>query len=135
MNISSLFGLIGYPGQSHYCSSKFAVRGFSETIAMELEADGVFVASVHPGGVATAIARNAAFDGPDVSPDAKGELEKRFDKAAITTPEAAAGIILAGVAREDRRIVVGRDARFVSFVQRMLPQRYAGVLRRLLPSA
>ncbi len=135
VNISSLFGLIGYPGQSHYCSSKFAVRGFSETLAMELEADGVLVASVHPGGVATAIARNAAFDGPEVAADAKADLEKRFDKAAITSAKEAATIILSGVAREDRRIVVGRDAKFVSFVQRLLPQRYARVLGRLLPNA
>ncbi len=135
VNISSLFGLIGYPGQSHYCSSKFAVRGFSETLAMELEGEGVLVASVHPGGVATAIARNATFDGPDIPADARAELEKRFDRAAITSAEEAAEVILSGVARGERRIVVGRDAKFVSFVQRLLPQRYAGVLGRLLPNA
>lgn len=135
VNISSLFGLIGYPGQSHYCSSKFAVRGFSETIAMELEAEGILVASVHPGGVSTAIVRNAVFDGQGAAVDVRRELQARFDKAAITTPEQAAATILAGVAKGRRRIVVGRDARLVSFIQRLAPERYAAMLRRLLPDA
>jgi len=61
VNISSVFGFIGYAGQTHYCASKFAVRGFTETLAQELRGTGVGVCSVHPGGIATNIARNARF--------------------------------------------------------------------------
>ncbi len=133
VNISSLFGFIGYPGQAHYCASKFAVRGFSETIAAELAEKGVRVTSVHPGGVDTAIARSAVIDAlPADVKDAK-EIDARFKKAAITSPERAAEIILAGAAKGKRRVVVGRDAKLVSFVQRLFPETYAAKLKPLLP--
>jgi short-subunit dehydrogenase len=133
VNISSLFGFIGYPGQAHYCASKFAVRGFSETIASELEDKGVRVTSVHPGGVDTAIARSAAIDA--LPPDVKDprEIDERFRKAAITSPERAAEIILDGAARGKRRVVVGRDAKLVSFVQRLFPETYAAKIKAFLP--
>jgi len=52
-NISSIFGMIAFTGQAHYCASKFAVRGFTETLALEMEnaGTGVGVCCVHPGGV------------------------------------------------------------------------------------
>ena len=107
VNISSLFGLIGFKGQSHYCASKFAVRGFNETIAQELEEKGVRVTSVHPGGVGTNIARKAVVDElPEGAAD-RTVFEQRFDKAAITSPEKAAEIILNGTAKGKRRVVVG----------------------------
>lgn len=133
INISSLFGFIGYGGQAHYCASKFGVRGFSETIAQELAPKGVRVTSVHPGGVATSIARNAAVDAMPTQYQTRGEFEQRFDKAAITTAERAAEIILDGAARGRRRVVVGSDAKIVSFVQRLLPGSYGTILKRLLP--
>ena len=134
VNVSSLFGLIGYAGQTHYCASKFAVRGFNETLAQELKAKGVSVTSVHPGGVATSIARNATMDAlPDGLGD-RSEFEQRFDKAAITSARRAAKLILRGVAKKKRRVIVGRDAKLVSFVQRMFPERYAQLLSRLIPS-
>lgn len=133
VNISSLFGLIGYPGQTHYCASKFAVRGFSEALSVELKDQGVAVTSFHPGGVATNIVRNATVD---VLPDTIGdrsEAEANFDKAAITSAAKAAAIILNGAAKKKRRVIVGRDAKFISFVQRLFPQSYAKLLQRVTP--
>ncbi len=132
INISSLFGLIGFAGQTHYCASKFAVRGFNETLAQELEAKGVSVTSVHPGGVATNIARNAAMDALPDGVNNRGEFEQGFEKAAITSAEAAAKIILEGVAKKKRRVIVGRDAKIISLIQRMFPQSYAQKLSWLL---
>ncbi len=128
VNISSVFGLIGFEGQSHYCASKFAVRGFSETIAAELEEKGVRVVSVHPGGVATNIARNAQVD---KMPDGqeKGDFEQRFDEVAKTTPADAAQTILNGAAAGKRRVLIGGDARFISFVQRLFPTNYFRIIR------
>lgn len=128
VNISSLFGLIGYAGQSHYCASKFAVRGFSETIAAELEEHGVSVTSVHPGGVATAIARNAKVDALPAHAADKKKLEDEFDEVAKTSPEKAAEIILNGAAKRKRRVLVGNDAKVISFLQRMFPQSYHRLL-------
>jgi NAD(P)-dependent dehydrogenase (short-subunit alcohol dehydrogenase family) len=124
VNISSLFGLIGFSGQAHYCASKFAVRGFSETIAQELAEKGVRVTSVHPGGVDTSIVRNAEVDVLPSDMKEKGEMEQRFKKAAITTPERAAEIILTGTARGKRRVLVGGDAKMLSFIQRIFPDSY-----------
>ena len=134
VNISSLFGFIGYPGQSHYCASKFAVRGFSETIAQELEDAGVRVTSVHPGGVAMNIARNAALDALPPGMADKREAEDQFDKAAITSAAAAARIILEGAAKGRRRVVVGRDAKIVSFMQRLFPESHMKKLARFIPT-
>ncbi len=128
VNISSLFGLVGFPGQSHYCASKFAVRGFSETIGMELAETGVSVTSVHPGGVDTNITRNAAVDAMPYGVQSKDEINAQFKKAAITTPQRAAEIILEGAARGKRRVVVGPDAKRLSFIQRIFPQSYARLI-------
>jgi short-subunit dehydrogenase len=131
VNISSLFGLIGVPNNAHYCASKFAVRGFNESIAQELEEFGVRVTSVHPGGVKTNIARNAVVDVLPKGASSKAEVADRFDQIARTTAERAAEIILDGVAKGKRRVLVGADAKIISFIQRMLPQSYSLLLRPL----
>ena len=61
VNISSLFGLLAMPGQSAYNAAKFAVRGFTESLRQEMliAEHPVEVTCVHPGGIKTAIARNA----------------------------------------------------------------------------
>ncbi len=131
INICSLFGLIAVPGQTHYCSSKFAVRGFSEALASELEANGVRVTCVHPGGVATNIARNAAIDALPEGVASAADVAANFDKIAITSAQDAAEAILKGVAKGKRRVLVGRDARLLSFLQRLLPASYPKLLKLL----
>ena len=129
-NISSLFGLLGYAGQTHYCASKFAVRGFSETLAQELEGSGVTVTCVHPGGVKTNVARNAVADKLPDTGVTREEMDAQFDELAITTPEKAAQIILDGTAKGKRRIVVGKDAKIASFIQRLFPVAYPKILAK-----
>lgn len=130
-NISSLFGFIAYHGQAHYCASKFAVRGFTETLALEMEEaeTGVGVCCVHPGGVQTNVARNAVVDHmPDGT--SKSELDADFDDLAITPVDKAVQIILAGTAKRKKRIVVGSDAKIASFLQRLMPVRYQKILAK-----
>src|ERR1700731_1474079 len=94
INISSVFGLFSVPGQAAYNSAKFAVRGFTEALRQEmvLARHPVGVTTVHPGGIKTAIARNAtAAEGLEGS-----ELARAFDKLARTPPQKAARIILDG---------------------------------------
>ena len=64
VNVSSVFGLISVPSQSAYNAAKFAVRGFTDSLRMELEIEGanVSVTTIHPGGIKTNIARNARMD-------------------------------------------------------------------------
>ena len=131
INISSLFGLVAFPGQSHYCASKFAVRGFSETLSVELYESGVSVTSVHPGGVATNIVKNAVVDAPTGGINNETQFAKSFEKVAATSAEEAASQILNGAARRARRVVVGRDAKFLSILQRLFPTRYRDMMKRL----
>lgn len=134
INVSSIFGFIGVPGQTHYCASKFGVRGFSEALAAELEGEGVRVTSVHPGGVKTNIARNAEVDALKDG-DTKESVAERFESVAITTPEKAAEIIVKGAAKGARRVLVGPDAHAISVIQRLFPRRYLKVMRLISPRA
>lgn len=124
INVSSIFGHIGVPTQSAYCSAKHAVKGFNESIYYELEGTGVQIHSVHPGGVDTGIVRHGKHINTmsgDNDPDA---MQANFKQAAITTPERAAEIILEGVAKGKYRILVGKDAVWIDRLQRWMPNRW-----------
>lgn len=128
INISSLFGLISIPAQSTYNASKFAVRGYTEALRQELELSGapVSATSVHPGGIRTNIARDARVHDSMSSLGVK-DLERSrrsFEKMLSMPPEKAAEIILKGVQKNERRILVGNDARLLDLVQRLLPTTY-----------
>lgn len=127
-NISSIFGMIGYAGQTHYCASKFAVRGFSETLAQEVQEKGVRVSCVYPGGVATNVARNAKVDAMPEDAGSREEMDQQFDDLVRTSAERAAEIILEGTAKGKRRIMVGGDAKLVQLVQRLFPVSYPKML-------
>ena len=124
VNISSIFGIVGWPGQAHYCASKFGVRGFSESLSMEMMEHGVTVSCVHPGGVKTNVARNAVVDHLDRPGVTKKMMDDNFDKNTPTTPDRAAEIILEGTANGKQRIIVGPDAKFIQFWNRLFPTRY-----------
>lgn len=130
VNVSSLFGLMGMPGQTAYNASKFGVRGFSEALRMELLVAGhpVGVTTVHPGGIKTAIARNARTTaGHD-----QETVARMFDtKLARTTAEAAARTIVEGVLRDKPRIVVGGDAKLLDAYVRLVGSRYQGTVAKV----
>ena len=131
VNISSVFGLISVPSQSAYNAAKFAVRGFTDALRIELEMApcGVSSTTVHPGGIKTAIVRNARFDESAASLAGDVDiLRKRFDKIAVTTPEKAARQILAAVVANRRRALIGPDAKVIDLLAR-LP---AGLYQRAL---
>jgi NADP-dependent 3-hydroxy acid dehydrogenase YdfG len=123
VNISSLFGLMAVPGQGAYNAAKFAVRGFTEALREEMIVAGhpVRVTCVHPGGVKTAIARNAGvIEGLD-----RDTLARHFDsKLARKSPESAATAILHAVAADRPRAVVGLDAKILDVLVRLLGSRY-----------
>jgi NAD(P)-dependent dehydrogenase (short-subunit alcohol dehydrogenase family) len=127
VNVSSIYGIIAPSGQSAYCASKFAVRGFTEALRHELEGTPVGVSCVHPGGIRTPIAKNARI-GAGVHPSIRELNLARFDRHAITSPEAAADRIVRGVKRNDPRILVGPDAIRLDRLQRLLPIRYWNML-------
>ena len=133
VNISSLFGLIAPPGQSAYCASKFAVRGFSESLRRELEAEGarIAVTTVHPGGVNTSIADNARVP-RGRNTDRLAEERDRFRKFLVMPPERAGEIIVSGMERGRPRVIVGNDARSAALIERLSPVNYWKHLQRRL---
>jgi short-subunit dehydrogenase len=132
VNISSIFGIIAPPGQSAYCASKFAVRGFSEALRHELtmSKSTVRLSVVHPGGVKTNIARKAragAHLRENVNPNV---LADRFEQLARTSPSAAAQRIIRGIERNEPRILIGLDAKYLDIIQRLRPASYWSLLER-----
>jgi hypothetical protein len=131
INISSLFGIFSVPGQAAYNSAKFAVRGFTEALRQEMMLAGhpVKVTTVHPGGIKTAIARNAtAAEGLDVN-----ELAEFFDKRlASTSPQRAARVILEAVRKNKARVLVGADAKVLDLVVRLTGSGYQRLFSRVL---
>ena len=130
VNVSSIFGMVGIVGQSAYNSAKFAVRGFTEALQAEYHGTSIKVSCVHPGGVATNIALRARSDG-DASALSPQERDARFRRAARTSPEQAATIILSKVARGKPRILVGLDAWFLQLLTQLLPTGYQSITRRM----
>ena len=129
VNTSSLFGLLASPTQGTYNSSKFAVRGFTEALRQELDMAncGVSATCVHPGGIRTNIARTAKMD-ESMERATGGQSEaarSRFDKMLnVTTAESAARQILKAVEGNQRRVLVGPDAKLMDLVVRLLGSWY-----------
>jgi len=121
VNVSSLFGLIPMNSQGAYVASKFAVRGYTETLVIELAGSGIAVSCVHPGGVKTGIARNGRhFDAANAEVSAQ-MVAQEFEQIAQTSSEQAAAIIIAGMQHKRPRIMVGLDAKIADFLQRISP--------------
>jgi len=132
VNTSSVFGLAGIPYQSAYCASKFAVRGFTESLRHELKDTGVRAITVHPGGVKTNIARNGRMHSdPKGLGRTKDEMADEFEALVRTTPEKAAEVIHKGVDAGKARILIGPDAYLFDWLTRMTPTHYYDVLGRL----
>jgi NAD(P)-dependent dehydrogenase (short-subunit alcohol dehydrogenase family) len=133
VNTSSIFGIVSWPTQAPYNATKFAVRGFTESLRHELRGTGVRAVTVHPGGVSTGIAKNARFYADDLGGTDAEQWQLDFARVARLSPERAAEIIVRGVERGRGRILVGGDARAVDLLQRLVPERYFDVVKRLEP--
>ncbi len=108
INVSSIFGLIGTPNHSDYCGSKFAVRGYTESLMAELKESSVNVMLVHPGGIATNIARH--------------EFNKGFAQHYLTTPpEKFVEALIAAIRKKRHRLVYGSGSWKTALAARLLP--------------
>jgi short-subunit dehydrogenase len=137
VNLSSLFGIIAPPGQTAYAAAKFAVRGFSESLRHELQMANspVKLSVVHPGGVATNIVRNSRTGSGMADNARRAQSIERFDAVARTTPAAAALRIIAGIEKNQPRILIGNDARMMDLLQRLRPGTYWAVLAKRIEKA
>jgi NADP-dependent 3-hydroxy acid dehydrogenase YdfG len=127
INVSSVFGILAMPLQSAYNSSKFAVRGFTEALKMELAGSHIQVSCVHPGGIKTGIAQNSRMNEKTLGAPQE-QLKAEFDAMARTTADQAAAVMIRGVLKNKRRILVGTDAKIMSLVTRLFPGSYEKLL-------
>jgi short-subunit dehydrogenase len=130
INISSIFGIVAPPGQAAYCASKFAVRGFTESLRHELEGTNVLISSVHPGGIKTNICNDSRV-GEKATENDKKMVRKFFDRASPTTADEAADVIVEGIKNKDVKILIGKDAKRIDKIQRLFPRTYFAVMNRL----
>ncbi|XEG70349.1 SDR family NAD(P)-dependent oxidoreductase [Pseudomonas sp. abacavir_1] len=133
VNVSSVFGLFSQPGMSAYNATKFAVRGFTESLRQELDMEGgaVSASCVHPGGIKTNIARTARMNdslAKVTGQNANAARQQFNDQLLRTTPDKAAQVIIRGVERDARRILIGADAHAIDVMLRLLPVWYQKVV-------
>jgi short-subunit dehydrogenase len=131
VNVSSIFGIITPPGQAAYSASKFAVRGFSNVLRLELEGSTVGVSVVHPGGVATSIAKSARVPA-SASADEVERRRKAMEKLLHMAPEKAGEIIVRGIEKRQARILVGSDAKAAALLERLSPVGYWNLLKKAM---
>ena len=124
VNTSSVFGLMGIPSQIPYCVSKYAVRGFTESLRLELVKTNVAVTCVHPGGIDTDIARNG------IHYKNKEQAVEHFKKLVITSSDKAASIIIKAIQKKSKRVMVGPDAKLIRFVSQAAPDLLEGYILR-----
>ena len=133
VNISSVFGLLGIPSQSAYNAAKFAVRGFTEALRLELDIEdcGVSATTIHPGGIKTNIARNARIDMSvqDIGQDPI-DAEQGFERLFITSPKRAAQVIVKAIEKDKRRAMIGPDAHVINLAAKLPPAMYQRVIAR-----
>ncbi|RKQ37184.1 SDR family oxidoreductase [Kocuria tytonis] len=129
VNVSSLFGLVAPAGQSAYAASKFGIRGFTLALQSELIPQGIGVTVVHPGGIATNIARNART-GSLLDEDEAARRRADFGRFLKLPPEKAAAQILTAVARRRERVVITQQAVLIDVVARVLPVKQREFLAR-----
>ncbi|MGH1350467.1 MAG: SDR family NAD(P)-dependent oxidoreductase [Methyloligellaceae bacterium] len=130
VNVSSIFGIIAPPGHTAYAASKFAVRGFSQSLRHELLDTNVGVTVVHPGGVASSIADNARIPSgatEEMIAEAKAEAK---DKLTLS-PEAAGETLVQGIEQRKARVLIGKDAKFISIIERFKPVFYWNTLSKI----
>ncbi len=127
VNISSVFGMMAYPTQSAYNASKFAVRGLTEALHLELGITDPHIAviRVHPGGIKTNVARNAVRIAALPGMDRDIDFAAEFEAMARTTPEQAAEAILRGMEKRQHRVLIGGDARYIDWMVRLFPSTHA----------
>ena len=139
VNTSSIFGMVAVPGQTVYHATKFAVRGFTESLALEMKETNpnLQIHCVHPGHIGTNIAATARMNEEDFNRD-EGARDSIFTRNAPKTqkemgdlfreggmhPSKAAEIILNGVKKNKSRIFIGLYAKLLDMSQRWFPRHY-----------
>lgn len=124
-NISSMGGFIPFPGQTFYGASKAAVKLLTEGLYAELKETNVGVSIIFPGAVNTNITSNSGVKTKEEEEKSKEGMEGRALSA-----KKAAEIIIKGIEKENLRILVGNDAKFLDILYRVFPRKAIDVITK-----
>jgi len=122
VNISSINGIVSNPNNGPYSASKYAVRGYTETLIQEMKGTSIGVSCVHPGGIKTNIAKNTKVNKTYYSISSKQAAELYDKEVFRTTAERAARVIINGIKRNQQRVMIGYDAKILDLFMRLFPQ-------------
>jgi NAD(P)-dependent dehydrogenase (short-subunit alcohol dehydrogenase family) len=126
VNVASNAGLLAYSKMAPYNSSKFAVRGFTETLRMELRSTPVRVTVVCPGVTGTQfVAHSPVIDEAD-----RRSMQAQFDKYPTTKPDKVAEAIVRGIRQDRPRVLVGPDTFALDTIVRLLPGAHSRLLAK-----
>lgn len=120
--VSSLAGLVGVPGRTAYCASKFAMSGFFEALRAEVKEAGVSVTTAYPGVVATRI----RYRGFNARGEQAGASALKEEKAMPV--DECARLIVRAMERRQREVVMtaqGKIGRWLKLVAPGLVERMA----------
>lgn len=128
INISSVSGLIGLPGMSAYCSSKFALEGLSESIRIELLPLNIYVSLIEPGSYQTKIWEKglAGIEPTDMEEDALKKSVLQYARQAADAgadPQEVADLV-ARICRQRKpklRYPIGKGTKGLYFVKKLIP--------------
>jgi short-subunit dehydrogenase len=115
--VSSLAGLVGVPGRTAYCTSKFAMNGFMEALRTELLSDGVSVTIAYPGVVATDI-RRRGFNALGQPAGSSGLSEDKAMPVDVCVQK-----ILQGAERRQRDVLMSPIAHLGRWLKLLAPSR------------
>lgn len=130
-NVSSVFGFAGIANQGAYCSSKFAIRGFTETLRMEamIHYPHLNILSIHPGGIDTNISKSADWEGSGYSEEIKQQANKDYERVLkANTPDQAAKSIVRAIKRTQKRLIIGMDGWLLYYTTKWFPISYSRIL-------
>jgi len=132
VNTSSVFGIMGFPARAPYCAAKFAVKGFTESLRLELKAQKskVVTCTVYPGHIITNFVRNVDHKQGTVTEEEKAKMAKQFEEGKGTSAADAAAQIIKAIQRKNPRLLIGSDAGFLDKVVRLFPTSYAKMVLR-----
>lgn len=126
LNVSSMGGLVPFPGQSVYGASKAAVKLLTEGLYAELKDTNVHVTLAYPGAVNTNIAANSGVE--------IGNVSKESSPVKMLEPERAAALIIRAMEQNKYRALVGRDARMMDWMSRLSPKMAVNMIYKQMKS-
>jgi short-subunit dehydrogenase len=128
VGIASLTGLVGVPTRTGYAASKHAMRGFFDSLRIELEDSGVSVTMIYPGFVATGIRENAT------GADGKPALIDPVDQSKVMSAAECTRLIVNAIQSRKREEVMTLKGKLGQWLKLIAPGVIDGMAKKAVVS-